>query len=370
MKVSILPASIPYVDNPMPEWVDEWGVQLFTKVNLGDYAGYGEVLIAGSGIISAYIGVFEDLIIPYLENVEVVSINEVVEKLEKMLYSAGLCSITLGSISGVETALWHVFSKMRNMKIYEFFGGKIRDRVPVYASFPRYKSVDDIVSAVKVAIDRGFTLVKLHQQPQMIEDALKKIREIFGFEIKIAIDFNSAFDYSSALSFLNKIHRYEIEWYEEPIYPPNDYDNLKRLAEKFPISAGENEYTINSFRKLIESGIEYVQPDISKIGGYLKMIKVIDLAESYGVKVMPHLRPQRSGIALFHTLQLALAKRNIVQVEFPLAQIPSELFNAEFNINNGLVKVPEDVSLNEEILREKYNFTRKLRILKFADLAT
>jgi len=105
MKVSILPASIPYVDNPMPEWVDEWGVQLFTKVNLGDYAGYGEVLIAGSGIISAYIGVFEDLIIPYLENVEVVSINEVVEKLEKMLYSAGLCSITLGSISGVETAL-------------------------------------------------------------------------------------------------------------------------------------------------------------------------------------------------------------------------------------------------------------------------
>ncbi|MEM0131603.1 MAG: mandelate racemase/muconate lactonizing enzyme family protein, partial [Saccharolobus sp.] len=59
---------------------------------------------------------------------------------------------------------------------------------------------------------------------------------------------------------------------------------------------------------------------------------------------------------------------NISQVEFPLAQIPSDLFNAEFKVYNGLVKVPDNISLNEELLREKYKLHKKLRLLRFSDL--
>ncbi|MEM0092625.1 MAG: enolase C-terminal domain-like protein, partial [Saccharolobus sp.] len=131
---------------------------------------------------------------------------------------------------------------------------------------------------------------------------------------------------------------------------------------------GENEYTIQGFKKLLESEVSYIQPDISKIGGLSKFLKVIDLASSYNIKVMPHLRPQRSAIALYHTLQVALANSNISQVEFPLAQIPSDLFNAEFKVYNGLVKVPDNISLNEELLREKYKLDKKLRLLRFSDL--
>ncbi|MEM0092468.1 MAG: mandelate racemase/muconate lactonizing enzyme family protein, partial [Saccharolobus sp.] len=84
-KIELFPASIPYIDKPMPEWVDEWGIQLFTKVNLEGVDGLGEVLVAGSGIISAYIGVYNDLIIPLLEGSEIRSINEVYEILEKSI---------------------------------------------------------------------------------------------------------------------------------------------------------------------------------------------------------------------------------------------------------------------------------------------
>ncbi|MEM3209521.1 MAG: mandelate racemase/muconate lactonizing enzyme family protein [Saccharolobus sp.] len=367
-KIELFPASIPYIDKPMPEWVDEWGIQLFTKVNLEGVDGLGEVLVAGSGIISAYIGVYNDLIIPLLEGSEIRSINEVYEILEKSIFSAGFCSITLGSISGLELALWHSYSKLLNTTISGLLGGKVRDLVPVYASFPRYSNFDDLLSAVQAAIDRGFKVIKLHQPPNMVKESLEKIRSSFGYKIKIAVDLNSPFDYSTALKFLNSISKYELEWIEEPIYPPNDYQSIRKLAKIFPIAAGENEYTIQGFKKLLESEVSYIQPDISKIGGLSKFLKVIDLASSYNIKVMPHLRPQRSAIALYHTLQVALANSNISQVEFPLAQIPSDLFNAEFKVYNGLVKVPDNISLNEELLREKYKLHKKLRLLKFSDL--
>ncbi|WP_338602332.1 mandelate racemase/muconate lactonizing enzyme family protein [Sulfolobus tengchongensis] len=368
-KITLLPASIPYIDDPMPEWVEQWGIQLFINVNVEDKEGLGEVLVAGSGVISAYIGIFNDLIIPFLEGKEIRSISEVYETLEKLLFSAGLCSITLGSISGIETALWHVYSKVINKPVHYLLGGKIRDTVPVYASFPRYKTLEDVVSAVEKAIKRGFKLIKLHQPPNMVIESLKKIKDTFGDQIKVAVDLNSPFDYASALKFLEEISRYDIEWVEEPIYPPNDYDTIKRLTKDFPIACGENEYTLHGFKKLLETGVLYIQPDIAKIGGISKFLKVIDLAEVYNIKIMPHLRPQRSAIALYHTLQVASARNNIIQVEFPLAEIPKDLFGVEFKIFNGMVNVPDDISIDKELLKNKYSLKdKKLRLLKFSDL--
>jgi len=369
MKVTLLPASIPYIDDPMPEWVDEWGVQLFVKVELEGKEGFGEVLVAGSGVISSYMGIYRDLIIPFLEKKEEnISINEVYETLEKMLFSAGLSSITLGSISGVEMGLWHVYSKLVERPISYLLGGKVRDSVPVYASFPRYKSVDDVIKAVRKAIERGFKVIKIHQQPTMVKETLKKIRENFG-DIKVAVDLNSPFDYSSAIKFLNEVYRYDVEWIEEPIYPPNDYDSLKKLSKDFPIAAGENEYTLQGFKKLLDADPLYIQPDIAKIGGISKFLKVIALAETYNVKVMPHLRPQRSAIALFHTLQVASTRNSVLRVEFPLAEIPSDLFKASFRVREGSVDVPDDIFIDEEVLKNKYGFKEKIRILKFSDLA-
>ena len=369
MKLILLPASIPYIDDPMPEWVDEWGVQLFVKVELEGKEGFGEVLVAGSGVISSYIGIFHDLIIPFLEKKEGnISINEIYEVLEKMLFSAGLSSITLGSISGVEMGLWHVYSRLVERPIYYLLGGKVRDAVPVYASFPRYRTIDDVIKAVNKAIERGFKIVKIHQPPAMVKDTLKKIRETFG-DIQIAVDLNSPFDYSSVIKLLNEIYKYDVEWIEEPIYPPNDYDSLKKLSKDFPIAAGENEYTLQGFKKLLEADPLYIQPDISKIGGISKFLKVIALAETYNIKVMPHLRPQRSAIALFHTLQVASTRNSILRVEFPLAEIPSDLFKVSFRVKDGLVNVPDDISIDEEVLKSKYGFKEKIRILKFSDLA-
>ncbi|MCY0859894.1 MAG: mandelate racemase/muconate lactonizing enzyme family protein [Sulfolobaceae archaeon] len=369
--ISVFKASIPYIDDPLSEWTEEWGVQLYVKVELdGEFKGWGETLVAGSGIISAYEGVLTDLIIPYLEGKEISSISKTMELLNKLLFSAGLCGVVTGALSSVNMALWHAYSNMHKMKIYELLGGKARDSVPVYASFPRYKNKEDVLKAVKNAIERSFDFIKIHQPPHQVLETIKYIRENLGYDVKIAIDLNSPFDLKSALDFANMISRYEVEWIEEPLWPPYDYENLSKLTEKspVPIAAGENEYSLKNFEELINSGVTYIQPDISKIGGVEQFLSVIEIARLNNVKVMPHLRPHRSAIALYHTLQIAAVKEDIVRVEFPLAPLPEDVFKIDLKVKNGKVNIPENIEINEEVLNNKYPFKKGIRVLKFSDL--
>ncbi|EZQ10026.1 mandelate racemase/muconate lactonizing enzyme family protein [Candidatus Acidianus copahuensis] len=366
-RIELFPVSIPYEDKIITEWKDEWGIQLYVKVEGDDCEGWGETLVAGSGIISAYLGVLNDFVIPFLK--EVNSIQETEEVMEKALFTAGQ-GVTTGAISSVDQALWHCLSRSLKVPLYKILGGKEREKIKVYASLPRYPSEKEVIEATDLAIERGFTRVKLHQPPQSTLESLRKIRERIGNDIRIAVDLNSPFSLDDANKFINQIQRFDVDWIEEPLWPPNDYKALSKLTQKtdIAIAAGENEYSIQGFRDLIESGISIVQPDIAKIGGISKFLKVIALAESYNVKVFPHLRPHRSAIAIFHTLQVASARRGIQLVEFPLAPIP-DFFGIRFEIKEGEVKVPDDIKPEEEKLSQ-IKFEKKLRLLKFSDLSS
>jgi len=106
--VKSIPISIPYVDDPPTVFRDSWGVQLYVKVSLGDVAGWGEVLVYGSGIVDAYIGVINDVIAPAVINEGVNGINDIerlVNGLEKLLFTGGLCGVITGAIGGFEMAL-------------------------------------------------------------------------------------------------------------------------------------------------------------------------------------------------------------------------------------------------------------------------
>ena len=64
MKVEVFKLSIPFLIYPESEWTDSWAVHLYVKVSKGDVVGWGETLVAGSGIIGAYSSVIEELISP------------------------------------------------------------------------------------------------------------------------------------------------------------------------------------------------------------------------------------------------------------------------------------------------------------------
>ena len=371
--VKPIPISIQYIDDPPTVFQDSWGHQLYIKVELGNSVGWGEVLVYGSSIVDSYIGVFNDVIIPatvgeVIEGVD--DISRVINMLEKLLFTAGLCGVVTGAIGGLEMALWDALGKYLNKPINELLGLRIRDKVPVYASFPRYSKVDYVVKAVDKALNSGFNIVKLHQHVNDTIESIKAIRESMGYGIKVALDLNAAFNkLEDALGFLNKVHRYEPYWVEEPVWPPNNYELLAYVADKspVPIAAGENEYYTYGFRELARIRLMYVQPDVSKVGGLIRFTDIVKELAKLSKPVAPHHRPHKSILTHLYTLHAASVMDNIAIVEWPLSWV-RDIYDVNVEVKDGEVDLSRLTSSGVGVNVIEDALLKYPRISKYAPL--
>jgi len=79
-------------------------------------------------------------------------------------------------------------------------------------------------------------------------------------------------------------------WLEDPV-PPGNVDAMARVthAVNVPICTGENLYTRNEFRHLIDmQGCDIVHIDIPKSGGLLESKRIHDLAENSFIATAAH----------------------------------------------------------------------------------
>jgi L-alanine-DL-glutamate epimerase-like enolase superfamily enzyme len=80
-------------------------------------------------------------------------------------------------------------------------------------------------------------------------------------------------------------------------------DSFAKLtaALDIAVSAGEQEYTLQGIKRLIEAGVAIVQPDIVKTGGFTGLADMAALARAYGVDFVPHqTQPSIGHMASLH----------------------------------------------------------------------
>jgi L-alanine-DL-glutamate epimerase-like enolase superfamily enzyme len=120
---------------------------------------------------------------------------------------------------------------------------------------------------------------------------VKAARDIAGAAVPIMIDTNCPWTVQQAVEMARRLAPLDPHWIEEPVWPP---ENLAGLAEVrarggLATAAGENYGTIWEFRRAFEAGaITYAQPSVTKIGGVTEMRRVMTLAETFGIQVVPH----------------------------------------------------------------------------------
>src|SRR5262249_3236614 len=138
------------------------------------------------------------------------------------------------------------------------------------------------------ALARGYRHVKLHE---ITVPEVKAARDVAGPAIPLMVDTNCPWTVAEAVEMAKRLAPLEPHWLEEPVWPP---ENLARLAEVrarggIPAAAGENYGTAWEFRRAFEAGaITYAQPSVTKIGGVTELRRVMALAETFGVRVVPH----------------------------------------------------------------------------------
>jgi L-alanine-DL-glutamate epimerase-like enolase superfamily enzyme len=280
-----------------------------------------------SGIGEAYWGFgVKDLILNQLKPQVVGEDPFNVDKLytKMLMRSAGqgaLAGVTVTAASGVEIALWDLAGRLLQTPACNLLGGRFRDRVRFYRTMPAVKNPEDLQQwrdQVRQAKSEkfGWTAFKFqgdgippaadpqYKEPghdpytrgltakdlRRIAKAMETVREELGPDIDFGVEAHWRYDVRDAINMAKAIEPTKPMWLEDPV-PPGNPESMAYVTRNVnvPISTGENLYTRDGFRRLIElQGCDFVHLDIPKSGGLLESKRIHDLADSYYIPSAAH----------------------------------------------------------------------------------
>jgi len=258
---------------------------LLIRINTDDgLSGWGEAF-GHAGAVSTK-AMLDSLVAPLIINEFADNIDLLMDKVRRKVHLFGLSGAAIYAISGLDIALWDLRGKYENKPVYELIGGRNKE-ISVYASFLRCSSDENLVKTCEDALSRGYKMVKLHE---ITYERIALARHSLGLSVELAVDTNCPWSIEEAKLILKQVKKLGLKWVEEPLWPPDDYIGLQKLRGLgSPISAGENTSSLEDFRRLLLAGaVDVLQPSVCKVGGITEMIKIIKIANEYGVTTVPH----------------------------------------------------------------------------------
>jgi L-alanine-DL-glutamate epimerase-like enolase superfamily enzyme len=208
--------------------------------------------------------------------------------------------ITTLAMAAIDIALWDLRGKAAGLSLPDLIGRQ-RERVPAYASgVNRHLTLAELTERTSQQVAAGHTRFKLKVGlPDLATDLerVAAVREVIGPKRLLMVDANQLWDLPAARRAARELSAYDIFWLEEPL-PAEDfrgYADLRRSMD-IPVAAGECLYTEAQFRDLLlAGGIDFVQPNVCRVGGITPFLRIARLARQFSVPVMPHLLPDISG---------------------------------------------------------------------------
>ena len=258
---------------------------------------------------------------------------------------SGLAAWGMGAI---DIALWDLLGKSLGAPVYILLGA-CQDQVPVYGSggWLSY-SPEQLVEEAAGYIQRGFRAVKMKVGKRDLAEDVSRVTAVrlaIGDQIKLMVDANQAWSLEQAEAFCRKARDLDIFWLEEPL-TKDDEDGYARLIATagIPIAAGEREYSLEVFHRLLDRRcLAVVQPDVLRVGGITQWMKLARLAEVTHVNVASHFYKEID-------IHCMAAITNGLYLEyFPWLD---PLLVQGLQISEGLARVPEVPGLGLEIRSE------------------
>lgn len=207
----------------------------------------------------------------------------------------GRAGITQLALSAVDTALWDLYAKRRELPLWKLLGGDEGRGITAYNTDIGWLSftVDQLTENARRAVAEGFRAIKLKVGSTNLIDDIKRcgaVRREVGDSILIATDANGRWDLPMAQRFARETENLDLLWIEEPLW----HDDVEAHAElaattPLPIALGEQIYTPEGLSQFItRRGIHYVQPDTTRIGGVSGFLQAATHAAGVGLPVAGH----------------------------------------------------------------------------------
>ncbi len=234
------------------------------------------------------------------------------------------------AIAAIENALLDIKGKALGVPVYQLFGGKLRDRIPVYWSHcgsyrmrnpdicgtPAVRSYDDMARTGEEVRKKGFTACKTNIAMEIdgklrayrpgfvvgkgfpernwdafIARSAAKTVEAFragaGPDVGIMLDTNFHFRTEGFKRIAEAVGPAGLTWLELDIHDPKSIAMIRRDAP-CPIASGETLLERRDFRPYLEAyAFDTAIVDVIW-NGFAESLKIASLADVYEVNVAPH----------------------------------------------------------------------------------
>jgi L-alanine-DL-glutamate epimerase-like enolase superfamily enzyme len=322
-----------------------------------------------------------------------------VDKIFRKIKQFGFHARQGGGVCGIEMALWDLAGKAYGVPVYQFLGGKYRDKVRVYCDTTMSPDPKVFGQRLKERREQGFTWLKMDlginlvqktpgtvtrplnmsQQEAfntvhmftgieltdkgaaMLADFVGAVREQVGMDIPLSSDHFGHIGVNSCIRLGKALEKHNMAWLEDMI-PWQNTELLKKIADAvdIPICTGEDIYLKEGFIELAKNhAVDILQPDLATSGGILETHKIGDAIQEYGVPMAMHFAG--SPVSCFANVHCAAATENFLVMENHAVDIPwwGDLVDGVEKpiVNKGFTAVPDKpglgITLNEEAVKQR-----------------
>jgi L-alanine-DL-glutamate epimerase-like enolase superfamily enzyme len=246
-----------------------------------------------------------------------------------------------GALAAVDLALWDLKGKALGQPVWKLLGGGWRREIPFYASIGGNgeRTIDEVCRVVEQRLELGPSQVKIRfdadktaRDVDLAGDIAKAraVRNLVGDGFPLAFDSNNGYSVQGAIRVGRALEELGYVWFEEPVQHYH-VESFAKVADALDIavSAGEQEYTLQGIKRLIEAGVDIVQPDIVKTGGFTGLGDMAAVARAYGVDLVPHQTQPSIG----HTANLHFV------ASLTHSHYPAE-YNGPYGVQDVLFRTP------------------------------
>ena len=310
--------------------------------------------------------------------------------------------IAMAAFGAVDMALWDLKAKLAQMPLYQLFGGKSRDSALVYAHATG-SDLDQLIDSISHYHEQGYQAVRVqcgipnmptasygvrddsNQDTDFITDfsgikpkveiwdtdlymrympdALAKIREHFGPELKILHDVHHRLTPREAAAFAKSVEPVGLFWLEDPT-PAEDQNALALLRQHstVPVAIGEVFNSIYDCQYLIERElIDFIRIAVTYAGGITHAKRIVDLAGLHNVRTGFHGAPSHSPISMAAQAHLNAWAPNFGIQEYLVlgTEECDALFPSKHEMKKGRFFVSDDPGLGvdfDEAESAKYSY--------------
>ena len=229
-------------------------------------------------------------------------IELLLQRMVRDVYTEG-GQIHMSAVSAIEVACWDILGKAAGKPVHELLGGRVRDRVRVYANgwYRGERRPEVVADLARQVAHRGYTALKFdpfgagyrvmdRREEDLSLAIVAAVRDAVGPDVDLMIEGHSRFSVATALRVAERLAEHRPAWFEEPV-PHQNVAALVGVASRsaVPVATGESFSSLQQFADLLRHDVVHIlQPEPLFLGGLWRTRLLAGMADAHYAVVAPH----------------------------------------------------------------------------------